>query len=41
VQADCAIETDGSACSVPWRLIGETVRATIVDGMVRIHHGNR
>jgi hypothetical protein len=24
---------------VPWRLIGETVRATIVDGTVRIHHG--
>jgi hypothetical protein len=41
VQADCAIEIDGSAYSVPWRLIGETVRATIVDGMVRIHHGNR
>jgi hypothetical protein len=25
VQADCAIEVDGNAYSVPWRLIGETV----------------
>ena len=28
VQADCAIEVDGNAYSVPWRLIGETVRVT-------------
>ena len=28
VQADCAIEVDGNADSVPWRLIGETVRAS-------------
>jgi transposase len=40
VQSDCAVEIDGSAYSVPWRLIGETVRATIVDGTVRIHHGS-
>jgi transposase len=39
VQSDCAIEIDGNAYSVPWRLIGETVRATITDGMVRVHHG--
>ncbi|MGY4353044.1 transposase [Bradyrhizobium sp. GM7.3] len=39
VQADCAVEIDGNAYSVPWRLIGETVRATIADGVVRIHHG--
>jgi len=39
VQADCAVEIDGNAYSVPWRLIGETVRATIADGMVRINHG--
>jgi hypothetical protein len=39
VQADCAVEIDGNAFSVPWRLIGEMVRATIVDGIVRIHHG--
>src|SRR4030095_10459066 len=23
----------------PWRLIGEMVRATVADGMVRIHYG--
>jgi hypothetical protein len=40
VQSDCAVEIDGSAYSVPWRLIGETVRATIVDGTVRINHGS-
>jgi hypothetical protein len=39
VQTDCAVEIDGNAYSVPWRLIGETVRATVVDGIVRIHHG--
>jgi transposase len=39
VQSDCAIEIDGNAYSVPWRLIGETVRIMIVDGMVRVHHG--
>lgn len=39
VQSDCAIEIDGNAYSVPWRLIGETVRTTIVDGMVRVYHG--
>jgi hypothetical protein len=39
VQADCAVEIDGNAYSVPSRLIGEMVRATIADGMVRIHHG--
>jgi hypothetical protein len=27
VQTDCAVEIDGNAYSVPWRLIGETVRA--------------
>ena len=32
VQADCAVEIDGNAYSVPWRLIGETVRATVMDG---------
>jgi hypothetical protein len=28
VQSDCAIEIDGNAYSVPWRLISETVRTT-------------
>jgi transposase len=41
VQADCAVEIDGNAYSVPWRLIGETVRATVMGGMVRIHHGTQ
>ena len=39
VQADCAVEIDGNAYSVPWRLIGEMVRVMIADGLVRIHHG--
>jgi hypothetical protein len=39
VQSDCAVEIDGNAYSVPWRLIGEKVRVTIMDGTVRIHHG--
>ena len=32
VQADCAIEVDGNAYSVPWRLIGEQVRVTVAGG---------
>jgi hypothetical protein len=39
VQSDCAVEIDGNAYSEPCRLIGETVRATITDGVVRIYHG--
>ncbi len=41
VQADCAVEIDGNGYSVPWRLIGEMVRATIMDGSVRIYHGSQ
>lgn len=41
VQADCAVEIDGNAYSVPWRLIGEMVHATIMDGIVRIYHGSQ
>ena len=41
VQADCAVEIDGNAYSVPWRLIGETVRATVTSGKVHIHHGSQ
>ena len=40
VQADCAIELDGNSYSVPWRLIGESVRVVVADGRVRIHHGD-
>ena len=38
VQADSAIEVDGNAYSVPWRLIGETVRVTLVGGQLRVSH---
>lgn len=41
VQADCAVEVDGNAYSVPWRLIGETVRVTATDGVLRISHAGR
>jgi transposase len=41
VQADCAVEIDGNAYSAPWRLIGEMVRATIIDGTVHIYHGSQ
>jgi transposase len=41
VSADCAVEVDGSAYSVPWRLIGERVRVTVSGGAVRISHGGR
>ena len=40
VQPDCAVEVDTNAYSVPWRLIGERVRVTVLDGWIRIfHHG--
>ncbi|HUB14105.1 MAG TPA: IS21 family transposase [Acetobacteraceae bacterium] len=39
VGADCAIEVDGNAYSVPWRLIGESVRVVIAGTMVRVSHG--
>jgi hypothetical protein len=29
VQADCVVEVDSNAYSVPWRLIGESVRVAI------------
>ena len=39
VGSDCTVEVDGNAYSVPWRLIGESVRVTVSDAAVRIHHG--
>ena len=39
VQADCVVEVDGNGYSVPWRLIGNTVRVTVAGGTVRIYHG--
>jgi transposase len=41
VGADCAVEVDGNAYSVPWRLIGERVRVTVGAGSVRVLHGGR
>lgn len=41
VQADCAIEVDGNAYSVPWRLIGERVRVILAGGQLRICHAGR
>ena len=41
VQADCAIEVDGNAYSVPWRLIGETVRVVVAGGQLRVSHAGR
>jgi hypothetical protein len=32
------IEIDGNAYSVPWRLIGERVRVTATDTVIRVHH---
>lgn len=41
VQADCAIEVDGNAYSVPWRLIGETVRVTLAGEQLRVSHAGQ
>lgn len=38
VQPDCAVAVDGNSYSVPWRLIGESVRVVVADGRVRVHH---
>lgn len=41
VSSDCMVEVDGNAYSVPWRLIGESVRVTVTEETVRVHHGAR
>ncbi|MBV8918883.1 IS21 family transposase [Bradyrhizobium sp.] len=41
VQADCVIGVDGNAYSVPWRLIGESVRVMIAGDQLRVSHGGR
>jgi transposase len=41
VGADCAIEVDGNAYSVPWRLIGERVRVMVSANLVRVLHAGR
>jgi hypothetical protein len=38
VQADCAVEVDSNAYSVPWRLIGESVRIVIAGDTLRVSH---
>jgi hypothetical protein len=38
VHADCAIEVDGNAYSVPRRLIGETVRVSLAGEQLRVSH---
>jgi transposase len=38
VQNDCVVEIDANAYSVPWRLIGESVRVEIADNRVQIYH---
>ena len=41
VGADCAVEVDGVAYSVPWRLIGERVRLVVSGGVVRIAYAGQ
>lgn len=41
VRNDCAVEVDGNAYSVPWRLIGEVVEVVVAGGQVRVRHGTR
>src|SRR5260370_42564904 len=41
VQVDCVIEVDSNAYSVPWRLIGETVRVVIAGDLLRISHAGQ
>jgi transposase len=41
VASDCMVEIDGNSYSVPWRLIGESVRVTVTDSEVRVHHAAR
>jgi transposase len=41
VQADCAVEVDSNAYSVPWRLIGESVCVVVAGGVLRVSHAGR
>jgi transposase len=41
VQADCCIEIERNAYSVPWRLIGEPVHVELGGGRIRIYHAGR
>ena len=39
VSVDCAVSLDTNQYSVPWRLVGETVRLSVSGGMLRIYLG--
>ena len=41
VQSDCCVEVDTNAYSVPWRLIGESVRVLVTAEVVRVNHAGR
>ena len=41
VQADCCIEVERNAYSVPWRLIGEPVHVELGGGCVKVFHAGR
>jgi hypothetical protein len=41
VQADCCVEIDGNAYSVPWRLVGAGVVVEIGGGRLRVLHAGR
>jgi hypothetical protein len=41
VRADCSITVDANSYSVPWRLIGESVRVVVSGGQVRISYTGR
>lgn len=41
VTSDCAVEVDGNAYSVPWRLIGERVTVTVTGPELRVLHAGR
>lgn len=41
VSSDCAVEVDGNAYSVPWRLIGERVSVTVTGTELRVLHAGQ
>jgi len=41
VSSDCAVEVDGNAYSVPWRLIGERLRVVVTGTELRIFHAGQ
>jgi transposase len=41
VQNDCCVEVDTNFYSVPWRLIGESVRVLVTAEVVRVNHAGR